>query len=82
MTVDPERVVLGTIAVAAGEDLCFEPLRRKLASRLWPRQRERLEILPAQLGEALPFQAGVAVALGDRFFAEPSSRAGDEPGAS
>lgn len=63
MTLEPERVVLGTIAVAAGEALCFEPLRERVASALWPHQSERLSIVPAALGSELPSRAGLAVAL-------------------
>ena len=62
MAFDPERIVLGTIAVAAGDALCFAPLRAKVASRLWPHQAERLEIVPASLGDALPEQAALAAA--------------------
>lgn len=62
MAFDPERIVLGTIAVAAGEALCFTPLRERVAARVWPHQAERLEILPAALGDALPEQAALAVA--------------------
>lgn len=62
MAFDPERIVLGTIAVAAGEVLCFEPLRKLIAPRLWPAQAERLSIVPGKLGDALPEQAGLAVA--------------------
>jgi len=62
MAFDPARVVLGTIAVAAGEALCFAPLRAQVAERIWPHQSERLEIVPAALGEALPERAGLAVA--------------------
>ncbi len=63
MLFEPERIVLGTIATAAGETLCFEPLRRRVAGLVWPRQAERLSIVPAALGEALPQRAGLAVAL-------------------
>jgi len=63
MLVEPEVIVLGTIAVAAGEALCFEPLRELVASRLWRHQAERLEIVPAALGAELPYRAGLAVAL-------------------
>ena len=38
MAFDPERIVLGTIAVAAGEALCFEPLRERVAARIWGEQ--------------------------------------------
>ena len=64
MTLEPERIVLGTIAVAAGEELCFAPLRDRLASALWPHQRDRIAIVPAALGDQLPLRAGLAVALG------------------
>ncbi len=62
MAFDPERIVLGTIAVAAGEALCFEPLRERVAARIWGEQAERLAIVPTLLGEALPEQAALAVA--------------------
>ncbi|MEZ4330572.1 MAG: ROK family protein [Myxococcota bacterium] len=62
MAFDPARIVLGTIAVAAGESLCFEPLRARVAARLWANQAERLAIVPAQLGDRLPAQAALAVA--------------------
>lgn len=73
MAFDPARIVLGTIAVAAGEALCFEPLRARVAARLWSHQVERVAIVPAQLGERLPEQAALAVA-GAR--AEPGDRGG------
>ncbi len=63
VTLEPERFVLGTIAVAAGEALCFAPLREALAPRLWPHQRGRVEIVPAGLGDALAQRAGLAAAL-------------------
>jgi predicted NBD/HSP70 family sugar kinase len=59
----PEAVVLGTIAVAAGEELCFEPLRARVAEHCWPHQAPSLKILPAQLGEELAYWAGLCVAL-------------------
>jgi glucokinase len=65
MLFEPEKIVLGTIAVAAGEELCFAPLRERLASALWPHQRDRVAIVPAALGDELPLRAGLAVALGD-----------------
>lgn len=62
MAFDPARVVLGTIAVAAGEALCFGPLRARVARLVWPEQAARLEIVPAELGEQLPARAVLAVA--------------------
>jgi glucokinase len=73
MVLDPQRIVLGTIAVAAGEALCFDPLRARVAERLWPHQAQRLEIVPAALGPELPKLAGLTVAR----FGTPM-RAGDE----
>lgn len=58
----PDRVVLGTIPTAAGETLCFEPVRRQVRERIWPFLRERLEIVPAGLGEELPARAALCVA--------------------
>ena len=63
MTLEPERIVLGTIATAAGQSLCFDPLHERVAGALWAHQAERLSIVPAELGEELPQRAGLAVAL-------------------
>jgi glucokinase len=62
MAFDPERIVLGTIAVAAGDELCFIPLRERVAKLLWSSQVDRLSIVPAALGRQLPEQAALAVA--------------------
>ena len=59
----PQAVVLGTIATAAGEELCFSPLRELVVSRVWPLLGRELAILPSGLGDALPDRAGVAVAF-------------------
>jgi glucokinase len=59
---DPARIVLGTIATAAGEDLCLKPLRSAVAARLWPQMRA-VEIVAAALGDELPARAGLAVAF-------------------
>ena len=61
-TVAPEVVVLGTIPTAAGEALCLEPVRALVRSHAWPLLVEGLEIVPAALGEELPYRAGVCVA--------------------
>jgi glucokinase len=62
-TLAPERVVLGTIVVAAGEALCLEPVRAALRERLWEAVANGMEVLPAALGEELPDHAGLGVAL-------------------
>ena len=61
----PEIVVLGTIATAAGEALCFEPVRALVEAQVWPALREELRIVPIGLGEDLPYYAGVCVARED-----------------
>ena len=59
----PEVFVLGTIATAAGEALCFEPLRRALAAAVWPSVARRSEIRGSALGEDGPFYAALCAAL-------------------
>jgi glucokinase len=63
MLLAPEAVVLGTIAVAAGEELAFAPIRRLVAPRIWPHLARELQILPAALGRDLPYLAGLCVAM-------------------
>ncbi|MBI4602324.1 MAG: ROK family protein [Planctomycetes bacterium] len=58
---DVERIVLGTIAAAAG-DLLLAPLREALARRLWPPFRRGLEVLPSALWPELGDHAALAVA--------------------
>ncbi len=65
-TLSPQAVILGTIPVAAGETLCFEPIREMVRENCWPHQVPSLEILPAALGGELPFRAGLGVALAAR----------------
>jgi glucokinase len=60
---DPGVIVLGTICVAAGEQLCFAPARRKARELLWPSLAERLNVVPAALGDELPYRAAVCAAL-------------------
>lgn len=76
---EPARVVLGTIAVAAGEALCFGPLRDQLERVLWPHQKGRVEIVPALLGTEMPQYAGLAVALGDAAAWPPADAAPERP---
>jgi glucokinase len=59
----PQAVILGTIASAAGEELCFAPLRERVSARVWPLLGRELAILPSGLGESLPDHAGLVVAL-------------------
>jgi glucokinase len=63
MTLAPEAIVLGTIAVAAGEELAFAPIREQVASHVWPHLARELRILPAALGDDLPYLAGLSVAV-------------------
>ncbi len=62
-TVAPEVIVLGTIAAAAGEALCLEPVRRAVLAHLWPGLAREVRIVAAALGERLPYYAGLCVAL-------------------
>jgi hypothetical protein len=56
-------VILGTIARAAGEELCLAPLRRQVTALVWPELSRGLALVPSALGERLPDLAGVCVAL-------------------
>jgi glucokinase len=57
----PEIFVLGTIAVAAGERLCFAPLRELVRANTWARPQP-IRIVPSALGERLGLLAGLGVA--------------------
>jgi len=59
----PEIFVLGTIAVAAGERLCFAPVRERVAAHTWPSLSRKLRIVPAALGNQLADYAGLSVAI-------------------
>jgi glucokinase len=59
---NPERVILGTIAVHAG-DLILEPVRKAVADYAWERSRQVCEILPAALGDRAQDLAAVALVL-------------------
>jgi len=61
MVLSPEVVVLGTIARAAGEALCFVPLRGLVAEHVGPRAAG-LRIVAAELGDDLPDRAALGVA--------------------
>jgi len=62
-TLAPERIILGTIAVAAGEELCFGPLRERVRARVWPAIADGMDIVPSALGADLADLAGICTAL-------------------
>ena len=50
MLLNPEVIVLGTLAVHAG-DLLLPEIEREMRLRTWPRLRQSLRIVPAALGD-------------------------------
>ncbi len=60
-TLNLERIVLGTLAVQAG-DLLLEPIRKSAQDHCWPRVWKGVSILPAALGNAAQDMAALAVA--------------------
>jgi glucokinase len=62
-TVAPEVIVLGTIPTAVGEELCLEPIRRWVRQHVWTPLAGRVRIVPAALGDRLPYYAGLCAAL-------------------
>jgi glucokinase len=63
MTLDPERIVLGTI-VQRNPDLFLEPIRERVRQRVWPAQRD-VQIVPGELGAKLPAYAALCVAASE-----------------
>lgn len=63
MMLSPELVVLGTIARAAGEALCLMPIRERVARSVWAHQSPGMRIVASELGDELPYRAGVVVAM-------------------
>jgi glucokinase len=57
---NPERIVLGTIAVHAG-DLILEPIRATVAEYSWERSRSVCEVVPAELGDRAQDLAALAL---------------------
>ena len=51
MLTNPRRIVLGTLALHAG-DLFLPPMWQSLRAHAWPRLIENVEIVPAALGDA------------------------------
>ena len=63
---DPEMIVIGGGAAAAGE-LLFAPARRVLAARALPPARDRVRVVPAALGPDAGFIGAAALALTELF---------------
>ena len=59
---NPDIVLLGTIAIAAG-DLLLNPIRKTVSDFAMARPAEAVKIAPAQLGEALGDLAAVALVV-------------------
>ncbi len=59
---NPERIILGTIAVHAG-DLILEPIRAAVREHAWPRSANVCQILPAALGDQAQDLAAIALLL-------------------
>ncbi len=59
---NPERVILGTIAVHAG-DLILEPIRKAVSEFAWKRSAEVCSIVPAALGDRAQDLAAIALWL-------------------
>jgi glucokinase len=59
---NPERIILGTIAVHAG-DLVMEPIRAAVREYAWPRSAAVCEIVPAALGDRAQDLAAIALLL-------------------
>ncbi|MFM7319919.1 MAG: ROK family protein [Armatimonadota bacterium] len=63
MLLNPERIVLGTLAVHAG-DLLIDPIRRTISRRVWARLDEGLTVVPAALGDRAQDLAALCAWLG------------------
>lgn len=59
---NPERVILGTIAVHAG-DLIMEPIRAAVREYSWERSYAVCDIVPAALGDTAQDLAAIALLL-------------------
>jgi glucokinase len=57
---NPERIVLGTIAVHAG-DLILDPIRQAVSDYAWERSHSVCEIVPAELGDRAQDVAALAL---------------------
>ena len=59
---NPDIVLLGTIAIAAG-DLLLEPIRKTVSDFAMTRPAEAVKIMPAQLGDSLGDLAAIALVV-------------------
>ena len=59
---NPDIVLLGTIAIAAG-DLLLQPIRKTVSDFAMARPAEAVKIMPAQLGESLGDLATIALVV-------------------
>lgn len=59
---NPDIVLLGTIAIAAG-DLLLEPIRKTVLDLAMARPAEAVQIMPAKLGESLGDLAAIALVV-------------------
>ena len=59
---NPEIVLLGTIAVAAG-DLLLDPIRRTVTEMAMQRPLETVRIMPAELGDAIGDLAAISLVI-------------------
>lgn len=59
---NPDIVLLGTIAIAAG-DLLLQPIRKTVSDLAMARPAEAVKIMPAQLGESLGDLAAIALVV-------------------
>lgn len=59
---NPDIILLGTIAIAAG-DLLLKPIRERVAALAMARPADAVKIMPAQLGETLGDLAAVALVV-------------------
>ena len=61
---NPQIVLLGTIAVAAG-DLLLDPIRRTVTEMAMQRPLEIVKIMPAELGDSIGDLAAISLVIGN-----------------
>ena len=61
---NPQIVLLGTIAVAAG-DLLLDPIRRTVTKMAMQRPVETVKIMPAELGDSIGDLAAISLVIGN-----------------